>query len=78
MEITCPGAFQKQLSDWNFSLQSIAYRLNTDKLPPRACDMFIRGQYPRTITVYIQDRYARQSNKISKYIDYKTGKASFL
>lgn len=73
MEVSCPGSFKKELSDWTYAVKNVVYRLNTDKLPPRACDMFVGGKYPRTVTLYVEDRFGRQSNKISKYIDIKTG-----
>lgn len=55
---------------WNFVLSD---DISFQNLPPQACNAFVKGQYPRTISVQVEDRYGRRSNVVSRQINVITG-----
>jgi hypothetical protein len=42
-------------------------------LSPKACYKFTDGQYPRTISLQVIDRYGRKSNVVSRSLIVDTG-----
>lgn len=74
--IVNPGTQLMNLTDWDSVINFPAYRLNIDDPRPFSCVNYIHDRYPRTFTMYVVDRYGRQSNTITRKMDVQTGESS--